>query len=85
MSRSAVPPVVSIHVAGCTEGELEKALRAAAAGLAKKREAAAKDGLGEQNPAARHLVQFIDEAYRKMVDSLAEQINKILKEGEAHL
>lgn len=85
MSRSATPPEVEIHVSGCTEGELEKALRAAATGLAKKRETEAQETLSDQNPAARHLVRFIDEAYRTMVDSLADQINKILAEGEAHL
>jgi len=85
VSRSATPPEVEIHVSGCTEGELEKALQAAATGLAKKRETEAQETLSDQNPAARHLVRFIDEAYRTMVDSLADQINKILAEGEAHL
>jgi hypothetical protein len=81
VSRSATPPVVEIHVTGCAEGELEKALRAAATGLAKKRDAEAQDGLSGQNPASRHLVRVVDEAYRTMVGSLADQINKILEEG----
>jgi hypothetical protein len=80
VSRSATPPEVEIHVSGCTEGELEKALRVAATGLAKKRETEAQETLSDQNPATRHLVRFIDEAYRTMVDSLADQINKILEE-----
>lgn len=81
MCRSAPPPAVRIRTTGVTPGELEKALEATLAGLVKGREAQGRDELRELNPAARELVQFIEDSYRQMVGSLGAEILKVLGEG----
>lgn len=67
--------------AACSPEDLEKALRVSALALSKERESRAKDEFRELNPASRRLVSFVDESYRIMCDSLADQIRKVLAEG----
>ncbi len=59
--------------------DVAKALEAVAQGLRKEQDAKPLSGIEDRNPAAKHLVKFIEDSYLTMVGSLDREIRKILE------
>ena len=80
MSLIEKSPVVRIQIPdGFPEDVVEKALGVTARAL--KTEHKPTDNFKSQNPAAKALMEYVDDSYNTMVASLAKEIKKVFEEG----
>lgn len=78
--RSDTSPKVKLQIPDdIPHVDVVKALEAITQGLRGEQEAKPLSGIEDQNPAAKHLVKFIEDSYSTMVGSLDKEIGKVLE------
>ena len=63
---------------GATQDDIIKALRETANKLEKDTHSKATDGFSKASPAAKHIIDFVNESYKIMIESMSQEILKVL-------
>lgn len=80
MCRSDTSPKVKLQIPDDIPSmDVVKALEATVRGLRNEQEAKPLSGIEEQNPAAKHLIKFVEDSYSTMVGNLDKEIRKVLE------
>lgn len=80
MCRSDTSPRIRLQIPDDIPAkDVVKALEATAQRLREEQEAKPLSGIEDQNPAAKHMVKFIEDSYLTMVNSLNKEIGKVLE------